>query len=306
MSRTDVTSDKHWTDARLSRARTPAASLQRWLTVGKLRSRLLIFFLLLTGSALLMLPLLWMLSTSLKPGDQLFLFPPQWIPRPFQWSNYADAWKTAPFGLYTWNTTMITVLNIIGNILGSSLAAFAFARIRFPGRRLLFLIMLSTMMVPIWVTIVPTFILFRLLGWTNSFLPLIVPGFFAVPFYTFLLRQYFMGISTELEDAARMDGASTLRIYAQIIMPLAAPALATVAIFSFVHHWNDLIAPLIYLTDQRKYTIALGLAGFRNAYRIEMSHLMAASTMALLPVLLVYFFAQRLFIQGIMLSGSKE
>lgn len=305
MSKIEITSDTHLADARFAGARSPSRSVRRWFTVGKLRNKLWIFMLLIVGSILFMLPFLWMLSTSLKPTEQIFLFPPQWIPRPMQWSNYADAWQTSPFGLYTWNTTLITGLNIVGNILGSSLAAFAFARLRFPGRHILFLVMLSTMMVPIWVTIVPTFILFRLLGWTNSFLPLIVPGFFAIPFYTFLLRQYFMGISTELEDAARMDGASTLRIYAQIIMPLAAPALATVAIFSFVHHWNDLLTPLIYLTDQRKYTIALGLAGFRNAYRIEMSHLMAASTMSLLPVLIVYFFAQRLFIQGIMLSGSK-
>ncbi len=271
----------------------------------KLRRQLATYFVLILGSLALMIPFLWMVSTSLKPGDQVFLFPPLWIPEPFRWANYAEAWSKAPFGRYTWNTTFITGLNIIGNILGSSLAAFAFARLRFPGKRLLFLIMLSTMMVPLWVTIVPTFIMFRILGWTNSFLPLIVPGFFAIPFYTFLLRQYFMGISTELEDAARIDGASTLRIYAQIIMPLARPALATVAIFSFVQHWNDLIIPLIYLTDQRKYTIALGLAGFRNAYQIEMSHMMAAATLSLLPVLIVYFFAQRLFIQGIVLSGSK-
>lgn len=252
-----------------------------------------------------MLPLLWMFSTSLKPSDQVYLFPPKWVPEPLEWTNYVKAWTSAPFLTYTMNTVFITGMNIIGNILGSSLAAFSFARLRFPGRHILFLLMLSTMMVPFWVTLVPTFILFRLLGWTNTFLPLIIPGLFAVPFYTFLLRQYFMGVSPDLEDAARIDGASTLRIYAQIVMPLAKPALATVAIFAFVHHWNDLILPLIYLTDQSKYTIALGLSGFRNGYRIEMSHLMAAATMSLLPVLIVYFFTQRLFIQGIVLSGSK-
>lgn len=278
---------------------------QRRLNLRHVRRQSLTYAALIGGGFLFMLPLLWMLSTSLKPADQVYLFPPKWIPEPIQWSNYARAWNSAPFMTYTANTVFITGMNIIGNILGSSLAAFSFARLRFPGRRTFFLIMLSTMMVPFWVTLAPTFILFRLLGWTNTFLPLIVPGFFAVPFYTFLLRQYFLGVSTDLEDAARIDGASTLRIYAQIVMPLAKPALATVAIFAFVNHWNDLILPLIYLTDQSKYTISLGLAGFRNAYRIEMSHLMAASTMSLLPILLVYFFTQRLFIQGIVLSGSK-
>ncbi|NLF00819.1 MAG: carbohydrate ABC transporter permease [Anaerolineales bacterium] len=268
-------------------------------------TRTLTYIVLLVGSVVLLFPFAWMVSTSLKPDDQLYLFPPKWIPEPIQWANYAVAWTSVPFATYTRNTILITTLNIIGNMLGSSLAAFSFARLRFPGRQQLFLIMLSTMMVPYWVTVVPTFILFRLLGWTNTYAPLIVPGFFAVPYYTFLLRQYFMGISTELEDAARIDGASTFRIYWQIVMPLAKPALASVAIFSFVAHWNDLINPLIYITDQSKYTIALGLAGFRSGYRIEFSHMMAASTMAVLPVIIIYFFAQRLFIQGILLSASK-
>jgi ABC-type glycerol-3-phosphate transport system permease component len=268
-------------------------------------ARALAVVVLVVGAILLLIPFAWMVSTSLKPEDQIFLFPPRWIPRPFAWENYVRAWTAVPFAVYTRNTILITTLNILGNILGSSLAAFSFSRLRYPGRQTLFLIMLSTMMVPYWVTIVPTFILFRTLGWTNTFAPLVVPQFFAVPFYTFLLRQYFMGISSELEDAARIDGASTLRIYSQIVMPLAKPALATVAIFSFVYNWNDLINPLIYITDQRKYTVAVGLAGFRNAYRIRMSHMMAASTVAVLPVIIIYFFAQRLFIQGIMLSGSK-
>ncbi len=267
--------------------------------------QILLYSVLIGSSVILLIPLLWMLSTSLKPEDQLYLFPPVWLPDPIQWSNYHRAWTTVPFGTYVINTVFITSLNIIGNIIGSSLAAFSFARLRFPGRHLLFIIMLSTMMVPYWVTLVPTFIMFRLLGWTNTFAPLIVPGFFAVPFYTFLLRQYFMGIPRELEDAARIDGASTLRIYAQIILPLATPALATVAIFAFVHHWNDLINPLIYLTDQSKYTIAVGLTAFRNGYQVRMNDMMAASTMALLPVLILYYFTQRFFIQGIVLSNSK-
>lgn len=288
-----------------SRTRAVDHRAQRTARNRYIVGQILLYTVLIGSSVILLIPLLWMISTSLKPEDQLYLFPPVWLPAPIQWSNYTRAWTTVPFGTYVTNTVLITSLNIIGNIIGSSLAAFSFARLRFPGRNLLFVIMLSTMMVPYWVTLVPTFIMFRLLGWTNTFAPLIVPGFFAVPFYTFLLRQYFMGIPRELEDAARIDGASTLRIYAQIILPLATPALATVAIFAFVHHWNDLINPLIYLTDQSKYTIAVGLTAFRNGYQVRMNDMMAAATMALLPVLILYYFTQRFFIQGIVLSNSK-
>jgi len=206
-----------------TRARSVDHRAQRAARNRYIAGQILLYTVLIGSSVILLIPLLWMISTSLKPEDQLYLFPPVWLPDPIQWSNYTRAWTTVPFGTYVSNTVLITSLNIIGNIIGSSLAAFSFARLRFPGRNLLFVIMLSTMMVPYWVTLVPTFIMFRLLGWTNTFAPLIVPGFFAVPFYTFLLRQYFMGIPRELEDAARIDGASTLRIYAQIILPLATP-----------------------------------------------------------------------------------
>ena len=177
---------------------------------------------LLVGSAVFLTPLGWMVLTSLKPTEQIFLFPPEFIPKPVEWDNYAEAWSQGEFWTYTQNSTLVAALNIAGNIFGSSLPAFAFARLRFVGRRVLFLIMLSTMMVPIWVTIVPTFLLFKFFGWNGTLLPLIVPGFFAVPFYTFLLRQYFLGISHELEDAARMDGANSLTIYFRIVLPLGA------------------------------------------------------------------------------------
>ncbi len=283
----------------------PADKPQGWTFTYKTRRAVVQLVVLLVGSAVFLTPLGWMVLTSLKPTEQIFLFPPEFIPKPVEWDNYAEAWSQGEFWTYTQNSTLVAALNIAGNIFGSSLPAFAFARLRFNGRRVLFLIMLSTMMVPIWVTIVPTFLLFKFFGWNGTLLPLIVPGFFAVPFYTFLLRQYFLGISHELEDAARMDGANSLTIYFRIVMPLARPALATVAIFAFVYHWNDLITPLIYLTDEKLFTVALGLSRFRNSYRMEMSHMMAAATFALVPVLIIYFFTQRLFIQGIVLSGSK-
>lgn len=282
-----------------------AGRAQGWTFTYKTRRAVVQLAVLLVGSAVFLTPLGWMVLTSLKPTEQIFLFPPEFIPKPVEWDNYAEAWSQGEFWTYTQNSTLVAALNIAGNIFGSSLPAFAFARLRFNGRRVLFLIMLSTMMVPIWVTIVPTFLLFKFFGWNGTLLPLIVPGFFAVPFYTFLLRQYFLGISHELEDAARMDGANSLTIYFRIVMPLARPALATVAIFAFVYHWNDLITPLIYLTDEKLFTVALGLSRFRNSYRMEMSHMMAAATFALVPVLIIYFFTQRLFIQGIVLSGSK-
>ena len=283
----------------------PADKSPGWTFTYKTRRAVLQLAVLLVGSAVFLTPLGWMVLTSLKPTEQIFLFPPEFIPKPVEWDNYAEAWSQGEFWTYTQNSTLVAALNIAGNIFGSSLPAFAFARLRFVGRRVLFLIMLSTMMVPIWVTIVPTFLLFKFFGWNGTLLPLIVPGFFAVPFYTFLLRQYFLGISHELEDAARMDGANSLTIYFRIVLPLARPALATVAIFAFVYHWNDLITPLIYLTDEKLFTVALGLSRFRNSYRMEMSHMMAAATFALVPVLIIYFFTQRLFIQGIVLSGSK-
>ena len=283
----------------------PADKSPGWTFTYKTRRAVLQLAVLLVGSAVFLTPLGWMVLTSLKPTEQIFLFPPEFIPKPVEWDNYAEAWSQGEFWTYTQNSTLVAALNIAGNIFGSSLPAFAFARLRFVGRRVLFLIMLSTMMVPIWVTIVPTFLLFKFFGWNGTLLPLFVPGFFAVPFYTFLLRQYFLGISHELEDAARMDGANSLTIYFRIVMPLARPALATVAIFAFVYHWNDLITPLIYLTDEKLFTVALGLSRFRNSYRMEMSHMMAAATFALVPVLIIYFFTQRLFIQGIVLSGSK-
>lgn len=283
----------------------PADKPPGWTFTYKTRRAVVQLAVLLVGSAVFLTPLGWMVLTSLKPTEQIFLFPPEFIPKPVEWDNYAEAWSQGEFWTYTQNSTLVAALNIAGNIFGSSLPAFAFARLRFNGRRVLFLIMLSTMMVPIWVTIVPTFLLFKFFGWNGTLLPLIVPGFFAVPFYTFLLRQYFLGISHELEDAARMDGANSLTIYFRIVMPLARPALATVAIFAFVYHWNDLITPLIYLTDEKLFTVALGLSRFRNSYRMEMSHMMAAATFALVPVLIIYFFTQRLFIQGIVLSGSK-
>lgn len=263
------------------------------------------YILMLAGTVVLLIPFAWMLSTSVKPLDEVYQYPIIWIPSRVVLENYRDVFDKVPFARYLWNSTVLSVMGIIGNIMGSALAAFSFARLRFPGRTLFFIIMLSTMMVPVWVTMVPTFILFSRLGWLDTYLPILVPAFFAVPFFTFLLRQFFMGVPLEMEEAARMDGCSSLGVFLRIFLPLSTPALATVAIFSFFFHWNDLLGPLIYLRTQIKFPVALGISSFQSEQYANFALMMAAATMALCPLLVVFFFAQRLFIQGVVITGVK-
>ncbi|MGC9332563.1 MAG: carbohydrate ABC transporter permease [Anaerolineae bacterium] len=292
-----------------TRPRTVRASDDQAVIIGGHRQttleRMLIYLVLLIGAAVLMIPFFWMLSTSLKPLDEVFAYPIKWIPSRLVWQNYVEVFQRAPFARYILNTTYITLVGIIGNLMGSSLAAFSFARLRFRGKNVLFLVMLSTMMVPGWVTMIPTFVMFKYFGWLNSFKPLLVPAFFAQPFYTFLLRQFFMGISRDLEDAARIDGCSTFRIFWQIMVPLARPALATVAIFSFFSHWNVLLGPLIYLQSQDKLTISVGILSFQSEQYANYANMMAAACISMLPCLVLFFFAQRLFIQGVVVTGVK-
>lgn len=267
---------------------------------------LLIYALLSVGAVLFSLPFLWMVSTALKPREQVFLFPPQWIPRPILWSNFGLALTTFPFLQYLSNTMYITTFSIVGILLSSSMVAYSFSRLRWPKRDFFFMLLLSTMMLPGQVTMIPVFIVFRKLGWVNTYKPLIVPAFFATGgFYTFLLRQFFMTIPMELSEAARIDGCSDFGIYWRIILPLAKPALTSVAIFSFMSHWNDFMGPLIYLNDMAKYTLSLGLYSFRGEYMTDWNLLMAASLTMLFPCLVIFFFAQRFFIQGITLTGMK-
>jgi multiple sugar transport system permease protein len=256
-------------------------------------------------AGLFLLPLFWMISSSLKPNYQVLEFPPRWLPDPIQWSNYREALTYVPFGRYALNTLFIAVMTIVGHVLSCTLVAYAFARLRAPGKNLLFLVVLATMMLPYPVTMVPIYIGFKSLGWINTFKPLIVPAFFGSPFYIFLLRQFFLTLPHELEDAARVDGANTLQILWHIILPISKPALATVAIFTFQAAWNDFLGPLIYLHDQSKYTISLGLNFFRSSYDVRWAYLMAASLVTMLPVILVFFLTQKLFIKGISLTGLK-
>lgn len=273
-----------------------------------LSQRLFIYLLLCAFGLMMALPFLWMVSTALKPDALVFRIPPEWFPRPLVWRNFIDSLTILGHSvhLYAWNTTVIGVLATVGVVLSSSVVAFGFARLEFPGRDLMFGLVLSTMMLPFAVLMVPQFILFQRIGWLDSFRPLIIPYWFGAPFHIFLLRQFFMTIPKDLDDAARVDGASSLQIYWHIIMPLSKPALATSAIFAFIYHWNDLLWPLIVLSSQKKWTLALFLASFQG-YMLQprWNLLMAASTVLVLPVLILFFFAQRAFIRGITVTGIK-
>lgn len=252
----------------------------------------------------LALPLVWLISTSLKTGAQTFIMPPKWIPEPIVWENYPEAFRAVPFHRYFWNTLQIVVFATLGTLVTASMAAFAFARLRFPLREPLFLLVLSTIMLPGIVTLIPTFIVFRYLKWINTLLPLTVPFWLGGgAFNVFLFRQFFMTIPYELDEAARIDGASNYRIYLSIILPLSQPVLATVAVFSFIHHWNDFFLPLVYLQNPDKWTMAIGLLGFKDLYSTSWNLMMAASTAMIIPLLVLFFFAQRYFISGIQMSG---
>ena len=236
--------------------------------------------LLIAGGAILMLfPFLWTVSTSLKLPGSALSWPPTFLPDTFHWQNYVRVWSIVPFLTYFTNTTIITVISVVGSVLSSSLIGFAFARLRFPGRETLFILCLSSMMLPFVVLMIPRYILFRNFGWIDTFLPLIVPEWFGVAVYIFFARQYFRGLPIEYDEAARLDGASSWWIWAKIILPMSKPLLATIAILAFRSAWNDFMAPLIYLHSDENLTLALGLVKFRGYYRTEWSLMMAGATL---------------------------
>jgi multiple sugar transport system permease protein len=268
-----------------------------------LLQRLIVYALLITLSVVFLLPFMWMLSTSLKQSQDVFTYPPSFFPTSFLWQNYPAGWTILPFNTFLINSLIVTLSNVAGNLISCSLVAFGFARLRARGRSILFLLLLATLMIPREVTIVPRFLLFSELGLVNTLWPLILPAWFGYAFFIFLLRQFFMSIPHELDDAARIDGASTLRILTDVILPLSGPALATVAIFSFIGNWSNLLDPLIYLRSQELYTLALGLNLFRGQNFTAFNLLMAVSILTLIPVLVMFFLSQRLFVQGVTLTG---
>lgn len=269
----------------------------------QIASRTLARLLLIGCSVVFVVPFAWLVSTSLKVDSQIFTFPPIWVPNPVKWSNYVEAFRLVPMGRYFLNTLYYCGFSTAGTLLSCPLVAYSFARIRWPGRDVFFLVMLSTMMIPFQVSMIPLFVVFKKLGWINTYLPLIIPHFFGTAFFIFLLRQFFMTIPQELSDSAKIDGCSELRIYFSIILRLAKPALATVALFQFLDAWRNFVGPLIYLNEQAKYPISVGLQQFKSEHSAEWSLLMAASTVVTLPIIVLYFFAQKTFIQGITVTG---
>lgn len=267
----------------------------------------LTYVILALGACVILVPLVWMLSTSLKTDAQIFKFPPEWIPDPFMWSNYKSSMVDygLPFARFFLNSGLITVLSTIGALISSSVVAFAFSRLSWQGRDALFFLVIVTMMIPREVVLVPEFILFKSLGWIDTFLPLIVPAFFGHPFYIFILRQYMMGITPEMDQAARIDGCGTWRVYWNIIMPQCRLVLITVVIFSIQSNWNEFIGPLVYLNSMKNFTVSIGLSMFSGQYGTEWGLLMAASLLVMLPILILFAVAQRHFIQGIVITGIK-
>jgi multiple sugar transport system permease protein len=266
---------------------------------------LLSHMVLILGSLFFFMPLVFMVSTSFKAMRQIAQFPPQLVPNPWIWLNYPDVFFYAPMHKYLLNTLIIVVPRILGAVLTSSLAAYAFARLRAPGKNIIFMTLLATMMLPGVVTMIPTYILFAKLDWVGTFKPLTIPALAGSAFFIFMLRQFFMTIPMDLEDAANIDGCSRLQTWASILMPLAKPALATVTVFAFMGAWNDYMGPLIYLGNRNQYTLSLGLQVFTGQHGSEWGLLMAASTMMVAPVILLFFFAQKNFVQGITMTGLK-
>ena len=279
----------------------------------KVFQKLSIHLTLIVLAMLFVSPLLWMVSTSLKPISETMSTPPRWIPSKLMWENFPEAFAYKseklgfiPFLVYGRNTLILTILTVTGAVLSNAIVAYSFARMKWPGRDTFFAVTLATMMVPAPVMMVPSFALFKWLGWVGTFKPLWVPAFFGSAFSIFLLRQFFRTIPMELSEAAKIDGCSEVRIFTDVVLPLAKPALAVVALFTFMGTWNDFMGPLIYLVDQDTFTLSLGLQAYQTQHGgTQWNLLMAASVIVVLPVIVVFFFAQKLFIQGIATSGLK-
>ena len=265
------------------------------------------YVLMILVGAVFVLPFAWLVSTSFKQPSQIYEIPLRWLPNPPTLQNFVQGWTVLPFGTYFVNTIVITLLGTLGTVISCALVAYGFAKFRSRLSSLMFILVISTMMLPSQVTLIPTYMMFSKFGWVDSFLPLIVPQFFAVgAFYIFLLRQFFKTIPKELDDAALIDGCGSLRYFWQIIVPLSKPAMLTVAVFAAINNWNDFLGQLIYLNSDANYTVAIGLSFFNSKYGTQqMNLLMAVSLVSMLPLLFVFFFVQKHFVQGITTTGIK-
>ena len=275
-------------------------------SVNRQTKKILSYVLMTVIGIILIIPLLWMVFTSLKPMEEIVRYPPTFFPEKIVWENYLDTIAAFPFWRYARNTLFITVLVVIGNVLSNSFIAYGFAKLDFPGKKLMFALVLSTMMIPGFVTMIPQYVLFSKIGWVGTYLPLIVTSFFGNAFNIFLMRQFYLSINNELIEAAEIDGANHLYIWSHLMLPLTKPALITIAINSFNAAWNDFLGPLLYIQDQEKYTLQIGLQVFQNQATTQWNYLMAGATLVLIPTILLFFFAQRYFIEGMDLTGGSK
>lgn len=271
----------------------------------KIFFRVLVHAILILCSITMLVPFLWMISCSLKDIDELFMAPPVWIPKHIAWENYVYMFEQAPWGTYFINTIVITVFTILGQLITCSMAAYAFARLKFKGRNALFVVYLGTMMIPFQVVMIPQFQIIKVLGLIDNIWSLIIIGIFNA-FGTFLLRQFFLTLPRELEEAAMIDGCSYPRIFWEVILKNSKPALMTLVIFTFMNTWNDFLRPLIFLNNQENWTLSMGLAKFQGTYVTQWNQMMAGALISMLPILVVYMFAQKYFVQGIVMSGIKD
>jgi len=272
----------------------------------RLALKIFVYVILIIGSVLILIPTFWMITTGLKKPYQAFIFPPVWIPNPVAWENFTIALTTLPFHVFFMNSSIIAVSTMLGEMFSSAFVAYGFARFRFPGRNALFVIVLATLILPTEVTLIPIFILFKTLNWIDTLKPIIVPCLFGGgAFNIFLMRQFIMTIPRELDDAARIDGCNSFTIWLRIILPLTKPALIAVAILSFTAHWNQFLEPLIFINSEAKHPVALGLMKFQGVYVTQWNLIMAASTVAFLPPLIIFFITQKHFIRGIVMTGIK-
>lgn len=272
----------------------------------KILKKAIIYVLLLAGSVLCLMPLFWMIRSSLMTNVEIFMVPIHWLPKKAQWENYQDVFTTLPFLKYYANSLKLVIFVVSGAVITSSLCAYGLSRVNWQGKNLVFTCIMGSMMLPAAVTIIPTFLMFRRIGLTNSLVPLIIPAWLGGgAFYIFLLRQFFLSIPRDMDEAAYIDGANHFQIYSRIILPLTKPALVVVGMFAFMNTWNDFLGPLIYLNSDDKYTVALGLQLFIGSYRAEWQLMMAAACLVVIPAIIVFMLGQRYLIEGITMTGVK-
>lgn len=269
-------------------------------------SSIVLLIILTLGAVIILVPIAWMLSTALKSAPEVAAYPPKLLPEKPLFENFVIAWQKAPFTRYTLNTLVIVFFNIIGSVFVNSFVAYGFAKIEFAGKKILFSVVLATMMIPGFVTLVPTYVIFSKLQWVNTYLPLIVPAFCGNAFHIFMMRQFYRTIPNELMEAARVDGAGHFYIWGKLMMPLVKPILATVALISFKGAWSDFQGPLLYLSDRTKYTLQLGLQVFKGQGYTDWNYLMAVSFLSMIPILLLFFCFQNYFIQGMNVGGAVK